>query len=76
MPSSVPRRRHADVRDDDVRALGIDGGEQRVEIAARRDDLDLGLRLEQAPDALADEIVVFGEHDSDRHAPSLRRLGR
>ena len=31
------------------------------------DDLDLGMRLEQAPDALAHEVVVLGEHETDRH---------
>ena len=60
-------RRHADVRDDDVRALGVDRGEQRVEIAADGDDLDVGLVCEQPRDPLADEVVVFGEHHASRH---------
>ena len=46
----------------------LDRGEQRVEVAADGDDLELGLRLEQAPHALADEVVVLGEHEADRHA--------
>ena len=60
-------RRHADVRDDDVRPLGVDRSEQRVEVAAHGRDLEVGLRLEQPPDALADEVVVLGEHEPDRH---------
>ena len=31
------------------------------------DDLELVLRLEQAPNTLADEVLVLGEHDPDRH---------
>ena len=62
-------RRHADVGDDDVGPLGVDGREQRVEIAADGDDLDLRLGLEQAAYTLADEVVVVGEHDPDRHEP-------
>ena len=60
-------RRHADVGDDDVRPLRVDRGEQRVEVAAHGRDLEVGLGLEQAPDALADEVVVLGEHEPDRH---------
>ena len=46
-------RGHADVGDDHVRPLGFDGGEQRLEIAAGRDDLDFPMALEQAANALA-----------------------
>ena len=59
-------RRHADVGDDDIRPLSVDRGEQRVEIAADGRDLEVGMRLEQAPDALTDEVVVLGEHEPDR----------
>ena len=62
-------RRHADVGEDDVGALGLDRCEQRVEVAARGCDLDLRLELEQATETLADEVVVIGEHDPDRHEP-------
>ena len=63
-----PVRRHADVGDHDVGLLRVDGREQRVEVAARGDDLELRLGLEQPPNSLADEVVVVGEHDPDRHA--------
>ena len=36
-------------------------------------DLEVGLRLEQPPDALADEVVVLGEHEPDRHGARIRR---
>ena len=64
-------RGHADVGDDDVRSLRLDGGEQRVQVLADRDDLDLGLGLEQPPHALADEIVIICEHDANRHAVAI-----
>ena len=66
------RRRHPDVGEHDIRQLRLDGGEQRVEVAAGSNDLDVGARLEQAPRALAHEIVVFGEHDAERHPSKLR----
>ena len=51
----------------------IDGLEQRLEVAADGDDLEPGLGLEQAPHALADEVVVLREHDPDRHGRRIRR---
>ena len=30
-------------------------------------------RLQQAPDAFADEVLVFGEHEPDRHGRRIRR---
>ena len=45
----------------------VDRVEQRVEVPAHGDDLEVGLRLEQAPHSLADEVVVVGQHDPDRH---------
>ena len=41
-------RRHADVRHDDVGPLALDGGQERIEIAACRDDLDVGLEARAA----------------------------
>src|SRR6202035_4182862 len=46
-PLSGSARRHTNVGDDDVGFLGLDGGEQRIEIGAGRDDFEVGLRLEQ-----------------------------
>jgi len=66
-------RRHAYVGDDDVRALRVDGSEKRREVIAGCDDCKLWPRLEQATDPLADEIVVLGEHEPDRHRRSIRR---
>ena len=66
-------RRHPDVGDHHVRDLAIDGLEQRVEVPADRHDLEPGLRVEQPPDAFADEVVVFGEHDADGHGRRIRR---
>ena len=48
-------------------SLRVDRVEQRVEVAAHGGDLEVGLRLEQAPHALADEVVVVGQHEPDRH---------
>ena len=59
--------RHPDVGDDDVGPLGLDSGDQRVEVGADGGHLELRLRLEQAADALAHEVVVFRQHDPDRH---------
>jgi hypothetical protein len=59
--------RHPNVGDHHVRTLALDGVEQRREIAADRHYLELGLRLEQAADALADEVMVVGENDADSH---------
>ena len=67
-------RRHADVRDDDVRLLGSDRSEQRVEVAADGCDIEVGMRVEQAPDALTDKVVVLGEHEPNRwHRRRIRR---
>jgi hypothetical protein len=55
MPSSLFARRHADVRDDDVRLLGIHRGEQRVEVAARRGTSTSGCGSSSRCARLADE---------------------
>ena len=65
-------RRHADVGHDDVRPLCSDRREQRVEVTADGGDLEVGRRLEQAPDALSDEVMVLGEHEPDRHRQRIR----
>jgi hypothetical protein len=64
--------RHADVGNDDVRLLRLHRDEKRVEVVAHRRDLDAGLRLEQPPDALADDVVVLREHHADRHSRRIR----
>ena len=64
--------RHADVREHHVRALRLDGLQQRVEVAAPRDDLDFTIQLEQSPDALAHDQAVLGKDDADGHPASIR----
>src|SRR6185312_10307219 len=66
-------RRHPDVRDHHVRPLSIDGGEQGIEVDAGSHDLDLGLRLEQSPHTLPDEVVIIGENDPNSHENTIRR---
>ena len=44
-----------------------------VEIATDGHDLEVGSRLEQAPDAFADEVVILCEHEPDRHGQRIRR---
>ena len=66
-------RRHPDVGEHDVGELGVDGRQQLVEVAARADDLEVRLRLEQADDALADEVAVLGDHDAHGHRPEVTR---
>src|SRR5207244_1648766 len=68
-------RGHADVGDDNVRMLRVDGREQRVEVAACGDHLDLGVCLEQASHALANEVVILREHETDRHTNRIGRRG-
>jgi CheY-like chemotaxis protein len=62
-------RRHADVGDDHVRALGLDRLVQTREVTAGGHHLDGGLatRLQQATHALADKEVVLRQHGPDRH---------
>src|SRR5207244_1349894 len=52
--------------------LGVNGGEQRVEVAARRGELHVLLGFEQAAHTFADQKIVFGEHHSNRHGDSIR----
>jgi hypothetical protein len=66
-------RWHPDVGDHHVRSLALDGRKQRIEVLADRGDLEIRLCLEQAPDAFAEEVVILGEHDADRHGRRIRR---
>ena len=68
-------RRHADVGEHDVGRRGARPPDQRVEVFAHARDLDVGDAVEQARDGLANEVVVLGDHDPDRHAgEATRRL--
>ncbi len=66
-------RGHADVGDDDVGPLGVHRVEQRDEVVADRDDLEVVLRLEQASKTFANEVLVLREHDPDGHRVRIRR---
>ena len=67
MPSSVPVGGIRMSVSTTSGTLGVDHGEQLVEVAARADHLDLGLRLEEPDDSFAHEIAVFGDDHPDRH---------
>jgi hypothetical protein len=66
-------RGHPDVGDDDVGRGRLDGREQRLEVLAGSDDLDVVPRPEQPLQSLANEQVVLGEDDADRQARRIRR---
>ena len=59
--------RHADVGEDDVGLLGLDGCHQRVEILTDRHHFHAFFRLEKPDHTFADEVIVFGERDSNGH---------
>ena len=61
------RGRHADVRQDDVRPLGLDRIEERVEVVARGHNLDRAVRREHLLEALAHEQAVVCKGYTDRH---------
>jgi hypothetical protein len=50
--------------------------EQRIEIPADGNHLELVPRLEQALEALADEKIVLCEDDADRHGPRIGAFRR
>ena len=52
--------------------LRLHRGEQGVEVAAHRRDLDVGLGLEQPLHALAHEQMILGDHEPDRHGARIR----
>ena len=63
--------RHADVGEDDVGLLLVDGLQEGVEVLAHGDQVDLRLGLDELPDSLAHEVVVLGEDDADSHDPRI-----
>jgi len=60
-------RWHPDVGEDHVRRVLLDRGQQRGECPDRRDQLHVGLRLEQQPRPLTYEVAVLGRHNPDHH---------
>ena len=47
--------------------VGLDHGDEAVEVLAHARDLDVGVDLEQAGDGFAHQVVVLGHDDPDRH---------
>ena len=64
-PFLVAGWRHADVREDDVRVLGLDRREQLIPIVARGDELQPGRAGEHVRDGFADEVAVVRQHDAE-----------
>src|SRR5262249_18601258 len=60
------RRRHADVDDRDLGAVGTHLEEELLRVARLADHLEARV-LEQTRDALAEKHGVFGEHDAHRY---------
>ena len=65
------RRRHPDVGDDGVRAVRLDGGEQRRRVGDGVHQLHVVGLAEQGGDAGADQVVVVGEHHPQRHGVTV-----
>jgi hypothetical protein len=68
-------RRHADVGEHDVGGVGLDRGDETVEVLARARDLDVGIGVEQARDGLTIEVVVLGDEHPDGHGGEAIRGG-
>ena len=66
-----PGRRHSDVGDHDVGGLFLDGLQKRWVVDAGGHELQVGLQVDQLADALSDQVVVLGQHDSEGHPASL-----
>ena len=66
------RRWHADVGHQNVGMFGVDGFEQRGVVRARRDQLEVVLGGDQSRDTFANEVIVLGQDDADRHGNRLR----
>ena len=69
------RRRHPDVDDRDVRAVGAHLQHQLLGVARLPDDLEARV-LEQPRDPLAQEHRVVGQHDAHRAEPTPRDAAR
>jgi hypothetical protein len=63
--------RHADVDDGEIGAFAFHGGQQLVGVAERRDHLVAAV-AKQPSKALAQQRLVFGDHDT--HGNSARRV--
>jgi hypothetical protein len=63
-------RRHANVGEHDIGLFLLHRGKQRLEITADGHDVNLGLSPEQTLYSLANEVMVVGEDNTDRHCGS------
>src|SRR5262245_13694219 len=70
----LPRRldpvehRHADIHQDDVRALGAAHLNRLLAIRSGADDVEVGLSRQQRGEAGTDDLLVVDHEDADRHA--------
>ncbi len=60
-------RRHADVREHDVRLLLVHGLPKGLHVRALGDDVDVVLVGEDPRDALAGKVAVVSDQHTDRH---------
>ena len=61
---------HADVHQDHVRAAEAGEVDRAFAVSRLGDDLDVGLRVEDHPEAAAHERLVVGDRDADHDAGS------
>ena len=64
-------RRHANVGEYGIGSFAVDRLEQRAQIGAGCDELQLLVASEELLDSLADDVAVLREHDPGRHVPSI-----
>ena len=60
-------RGHADVGDDHIGGVLLDALEERRQVGSDTDELEVALSGEEATHAVAQQDVVLGQHDPDRH---------
>jgi two-component system, NarL family, invasion response regulator UvrY len=65
------RRRHADIGQDDVRRIGLDGLEKRREVRVRAKDFDVRLAGEHLLEAFPHDEVVLRYYDADGHEGTI-----
>jgi hypothetical protein len=61
------RGRHPNVGENDIRWILVDRFEERTEIAARSDDLDISLLGEKLAQAFSNEQVVVSNGNANGH---------
>ena len=61
------RRRHSNVRQDDIGKLLLHRSQKLVEVGGRRHQVDILDACKEGRCTLPDEVVVLGEHNAQRH---------